>query len=277
MDRITQISPCIQLTGIQLTRPICSIDVESTGTDPVKDRVVSLAIFKIWPDRHFLDFYWLVNPGQPIPADSTKIHGITDEMVKDKPRFNHADIAGSLVTITAGCDIVTYNGRKFDIPILMEELARIKYPVYSWPASDTKIIDACVIFQKKEPRNLEAASKKFTNSDHADAHNSLADAVKTAEVLGGEIEMYPDIGSTVDQLAAYSTPENAVDFAGKLYRDSDGDVRYSIGKAKDVKIKNDPGFGRWMLDKDFTSDTKNCVRAELARLGTKRFGPSNRL
>lgn len=231
--------------SMKLDRPICVLDVESTGTDPVLYRIIELAVVVLSPDGSRTTWEQRFYPGMPIPPESTAIHGITDEDVKDCPMFSVW--AGKILRALDGKDIATYNGWRLDLPILDEELRRCGLKL---DLADVRVIDAYGIFANKEGRKLSDAVAKYCGHSHEDAHGALADASATLDVLQGQLAVYPDLGEMdLAALAAFSRVgggedgRTPVDLAGKLYRDKDGDVCYSFGKARDRKV---PGrLGVW--------------------------------
>lgn len=249
---------------MKLNRPIVSIDFEATGLSVTKDRIISIAASKL---RQFGEdmagiferFTTLINPTVPISPESTEIHGITDEMVKDAPKFHEK--AAELMAFIDGCDLLGFNLLRFDLPILSEELDRCGKIL---DLKGVNIIDAGNIFKLKETRTLEAAMKFYCDKAHEDAHSADADVQATIEVLHGQLARYPDLGEmTVEQLAVFSRMDDNIDLAGKLVRDKDGDACYNFGDKKGTKVRNDQGLAWWLLGKDFTSDTKRHVKAVL--------------
>lgn len=255
---------------MKLDRPIVSIDFEATGLSITKDRIVSIAAEKL---RQFGDdmagiferFTTLINPEQPISSESTEIHGITDEMVKDAPKFHEK--ADELLAFINGCDLIGYNLLRFDLPILSEELDRCGKIL---DLKGVHIIDAGNIFKLKETRTLEAAMLFYCGKTHDEAHNAAGDVQATIEVLHGQLARYADLGGmTVEQLAKFSRMDDNIDLAGKLIRDKDGDACYGFGDKKGTKVKHDTGLAYWILGKDFTSDTKRHVRAVLDEINNE--------
>lgn len=232
---------------------VAVFDLETTGTEVDKARIVSIAISYLFPDGRREDKYSLINPGIPIPKEASDVHGITDEMVKDSPRF--AQIAKSLLDKLNGVSLAGYNVLNYDIPLLAEEFARCGL---DWNLQGVKVYDAMGIFKNMERRRLEDAVKFYCGREITGAHNAAGDVESTIDVLAAQIEKYGlDTPEAVELHGRGSWEKdelvmaNIYDPAGKLYVDSDGDVCYNFGKAKDVKVKNDPGFGSWMLKQDF--------------------------
>lgn len=236
-------------------KPIVFFDLETTGVDPVKDRIVSISAKRITDLITFdvtgsIDY--IVNPGIPIPKEASDIHGITDEMVKNAPHFE--DIFNDVVQFFCDCDLAGFNITNFDVVILWEELHR---EGFDWDLTGVNQIDACTIFKKMEQRTLAAAVKFYIGLEHKEAHNAEGDVNATIQVLRAQLARYKEL-STMDptQLGQFSMQEPRFDLAGKLTIDKDGEPVYAFGKSKGVKVKNDPGFGRWMLRNDFPTQTK---------------------
>ncbi len=233
--------------------PVAVFDLETTGADVVKDRICSIAISFLKPDGSRIDKYMLVNPGFPIPEEATNVHGITNEMVADAPRF--AQIAKSLFDQTNEMDLAGFNIKGFDIPLLAEEFARVDMV---WPSKKSRVFDALGIFMNMERRRLQDAVKFYCGREITDAHNAAGDVASTIDVLTEQIERYGlDSPAKVELHGRGSWDgeelimRDLYDPAGKLYVDEDGAVRYNFGKAKDTKVKDDPGFGQWMLKQEF--------------------------
>lgn len=196
-----------------LDRPICSIDVESTGTDPAKDRIIQLGIVKILPNVIGSPFTYtqLFNPGVPIPPSSTAIHGFNDEVVKGMPKF--ASEAKRILEVIGGCDLLGFNIHNFDLPILWEEFHRAGI---NW-VIDVNVIDAGTIFKKMQPRTLEAAIKQYVYGHEYKAHDALSDAIATWKVFQGQRTQHADLAAmTPTEIAKFSQFDDRIDLAGKL-------------------------------------------------------------
>jgi len=249
--------------NIKLERPICFFDLETTDKDISVARIVSLSVLKLHPDGTEEGKSMLLNPTVPIKQEATDVHGISNDDVKDSPTFQN--ISKSLYKFLKDCDLAGYNSDGFDIPILYEEFSRCDI---EYPTPDVKSIDVFNIFKKKETRDLKAATKFYCNRDLEDAHSSDADTIACKDVFLAQLERYEDLkGKTVDEIMSFSKMDNRVDFAGKIIIDDDGDYAYNFGKSKGNKIKNDTGFGEWMLKQTFlTKNTKSVVRKILEEL-----------
>lgn len=239
--------------ALKLDKTLVCFDLETTGADIAHDRIVSIALSFLEPLGTRLDKYTLVNPGMPIPPEATNVHGITDEMVADAPRF--AQIAKSIHAQITGKDLGGFNIKGFDIALLAEEFARLDLVL---PLEGIKVFDALGIFMNNERRRLQDAVKFYCGREITDAHNAAGDVESTIDVLCAQVAMYGL--DTPEAIALHSrgkwegeelVMQDLYDPAGKLYVDKDGDVCYNFGKAKDTKARVDPGFGGWMLKQDF--------------------------
>ena len=196
---------------LNLKRPIIFFDLETTGVDTAKDRIVEISMAKIMPDGEEIVKTRKLNPEMHIPEEATAIHGITDEDVKDCPTF--AQVAKSLEQFIRGCDFGGFNSNRFDLPVLVEEFLRAGVDV---DFKRRKFIDVQNIFHKKEQRTLVAAYKFYCDKDLDDAHSAEADTLATYEVLKAQLERYPDLENDIDKLAEFSTRAETADYAGRI-------------------------------------------------------------
>jgi DNA polymerase III subunit epsilon len=242
-----------------MNKHIALLDLETTGTDVDSARIVQIAAVKLdyelQPVEEVKVMY--VNPSIPIPAEASEVHKITDEMVKDAPQFKQ--IAKSLHSWLQGCDVLGFNSNRFDVLVLNEEFAREKL---IWPAQGTRLLDVYKIFAEKEQRTLAGAAKFYLQENHDDAHDAKADILMTLRVFDAQRRVYGDIGAmTPDELHSFCNgTEQKLDLAGKIVRNEQGVAVYSFGKDKGKPVKDNPGFGNWMLKNSFTHDTKEVVR-----------------
>lgn len=241
-----------------MKRPLILFDLETTGVNVTKDRIVEISYIKIFPDGSEQSGKLRINPGMPIPAEATAIHHITDEDVKDAPLFK--DVAKNLSKIFEGCDIAGFNSNRFDIPLLMEEFLRAGV---EFDVSDRKFIDVQTIFHKMEQRTLVAAYKFYCHKNLDEAHSADADTRATYEVLKAQLDMYPNLKNDVDFLSKFSSQNRNVDLAGRIIlNDHDVEV-FNFGKYKGQPVaevlKRDSGYFGWMLQGDFPQDTKNAL------------------
>ena len=244
----------------KLTRPLCSIDLETTGTKTSEDRIVQISVIKIFPDGTREKRTRYVNPEMPIPEGATAAHGITDDMVKDEPPFSR--IAYQLHLFVKGCDILAYNGNGFDVPLLYNEFARAGVV---WDLTDIYIVDAMNIFKRKEERTLEAAVKFYCFEEHIGAHDAEKDAQATISVLEGEIDVYEELQEMdIQALSKFSNYDSErADVHGKFCFNENGEYVINFGSNKGKLASAEIGFVEWMMrpDKNFSPDTiKHCQK-----------------
>lgn len=247
---------------MKLTRPLAFIDAEThvpgLQPDPAADRIISFAILRVETNGKESSYEWLLNPGCPISPGATKIHGITDEMVRDCPSFKQR--ASHIMGHINGCDLAGFCCRDYDVPLLWEEFYRAGI---KWDLTGVNIIDAGIIFRVKEERTLTAAMKFYCGKDHAGAHGAKADVAASRDVLWHQLVRYPDLGDMNPGSLSAHLDDGRIDLAGKIVKGPDGRPTYAIGKAKGVAVVDDPGFGHWMLKNNFSEQTKQVLRSIL--------------
>ena len=241
---------------LNLQRPIVFFDLETTGVQITRDRIVEISILKISPDGERETKTRRINPEMPIPAEASAVHGITDADVADCPTF--AQVARSLYTWLEGCDIAGFNSNRFDVPMLVEEFLRAGVAV---DFDDRHFVDVQTIFHKMERRTLEAAYKFYCDKTLENAHSAEADTLATFEVLEAQLDRYPeDLKNDIPALAEFSTHGRRVDFAGSLaYNDKD-EIVINFGKYKGVPVtevfRKDSGYYNWVMGAQFPLETK---------------------
>lgn len=245
---------------LNIQNPIIFFDLETTGVDVAKDRIVELCYIKVFPNGNEEAKSMRINPGIPIPKHSTDVHGITDDDVKDCPHFK--DIAQDLFCAFQGCDLAGFNSNKFDIPLLCEEFLRVGL---DFDVAKRCCIDVQNIYHKLERRTLVAAYQYYCGKDLENAHSALADARATLEVLEAQLDRYPaDLRNDVVFLSEYSKMNNNVDFAGRIIKNDQGVEVFNFGKHKgkpvvDVLLRFDPSYYSWMMQGDFPQNTKQVL------------------
>lgn len=242
---------------MKLTRPLAFVDFETTGTNPAQDRIVQWGLVRRDPDGTTALFEGLVNPGVPIPAEATAVHGITAEMVRDAEptKVALARLLGEL----RGCDLAGYNLFGFDLPLLQAELARHGMPT---ALGDRRVVDVMQVYFRQQPRTLAAAVKHYTSKELVGAHGALVDAGASATVLEAMLNSH-NLPDDVEGLQALSKPEGAVDLQGKFI-EVNGALVVNFGKHKGTSAaKVDRSFFEWMLRQDFAADTKAIARKVL--------------
>lgn len=240
--------------NISLQRPLAFIDLETTGINLGSDRIVEIAIVKIMPDGSKLVKRKLINPEMAIPKESSEIHGITNEMVKDAPTFRQA--ANEIKQFLDNCDISGYNSNKFDIPLLVEEFYRVDQ---DFKIDGRKLLDVQKIFYMMEPRTLSAAYKYYCDKTLVDAHSAEVDATATWEVLDAQLERYPQLGNSIDSIFNVIGEEEIVDFARRMIVQN-GKIVFNFGKHKGKEVEkvlqHERSYYDWMMNGDFPQHTK---------------------
>jgi DNA polymerase-3 subunit epsilon len=240
--------------SLELTQPICFIDLETTGINVSTDRIVEIAIVKIGIDGSKQVKRRLVNPEMPIPKASSDVHGISDEMVKDAPTFKA--IANEIKQFMEGADIGGYNSNRFDVPMLNEEFLRAGINV---DMESRKLLDVQKVFHMMEQRTLSAAYQFYCHKTLEDAHSAEADATATWEILEAQIERYPQIGKTVETIVKFTGEDQIIDFARRLVYEN-GIAVFNFGKHKGKPViqvlKEEPQYYDWMMKGDFALHTK---------------------
>jgi DNA polymerase-3 subunit epsilon len=246
------------MANLNLKNPLVFFDLETTGVNIASDRIVEISYLKIKPNGEEISKTRKINPEMHIPEESSAIHGIYDEDVKDCPTFKQ--VAKSLAADIEGCDLAGFNSNRFDIPLLVEEFLRAGVDI---DLNKRKFIDVQTIFHKKEQRTLSAAYKFYCGKELTDAHTAEADTRATYEVLKSQLDKYSDLENDVEFLSKYSSFNKNVDFAGRFVYDEQENEIINFGKHKGKKLldvlNSDPGYYGWMMSGDFTLDTKRVL------------------
>ena len=263
---------------LNLTKPLVVFDLETTGLDMVKDRVIQISYIKVYPDGREERGNELINPEKPLDPFITQLTGFTDDDLKDKPTFKQ--LAKKLDEVFKGSDIAGFNSNYFDVPLLAEEFLRAGI---DFDFSKARLIDACTIFKKMERRNLASAYKFYCGrkmEDDFEAHRADQDTEATYRVLMGELDYYTEehqralgedptdrvLANDMQVLADFSKANDNVDFAGRIVWQEINGVRtevFNFGKHKGVPVaqvlRNDPGYYSWILAGEFTYNTKQVL------------------
>jgi DNA polymerase-3 subunit epsilon len=252
---------------LHLKRPFVVFDLETTGINISRDRIVELAYIKVFPDGTEEKNTMRFNPQMPIPLETSLIHGIYDADVEDEPTF--ASKAKELADKFTGCDFGGFNSNKFDFPMLVEEFLRSQV---DFETENRKFVDAQRIFHMMEQRNLSAAYKFYCDKNLENAHSAMADTQATYEVLLAQIERYENLENDIEQLHSMSGQSNNVDLAGRIvYNDKKVPV-FNFGKHKGRAVldvfKTEPAYYQWMMDNDFPLETKR----KLTKIKLSGFG-----
>lgn len=263
---------------LNIDKPLVVFDLETTGLDLVKDRIIQISYIKVFPSGEEKRQNMLVNPGRPIPKEVEQLTGISNQLVATQPTFK--ELAEKLKEEFEGCDFAGFNSNHFDIPLLAEEFLRAGI---DFDFGKARLIDAQTIFHKMERRNLAAAYKFYCGrkmEDDFEAHRADEDAEATYRVLMGQLDKYnpetqtepeKQLPNDMDTLAAFSKTNDNVDFAGRMVwktiKDSNGQESrievFNFGKYKGMPVaealRRDPGYYSWILNGDFTNNTKQAL------------------
>ncbi len=246
---------------LHLERPLVVFDLETTGIDPQRDRIVQIGLVRIESDGARHSYETLVDPGRPIPPGATAVHGITDRDVAGQPRFEQ--IVDRVEQLLAGADLAGYNSIRFDLPMLMEEMKRAGRPL---DMEGRRHIDAMVIFHQMERRDLTAAYRFYCDRDLVGAHGALADATATAAILDAQLARYADLPRDSEGLDRFCNPDRDrwLDPDGKLQWNERGEAVLGFGRNRGVPLRqlaaDNPSYLDWILTSDFSPEVKRIVR-----------------
>lgn len=265
-----------------LKKPLAFFDLETTGINIAKDRIIDICIMKAMPGGEVITKTQRVNPGMPIPLESSLIHGIYDDDVQEAPLFK--TVARTLAQFLDGCDLAGFNCNRFDVPLLVEEFLRANV---DFDVKNRRLVDAQRIFHLMEPRNLSAAYRFYCDKELIGAHGAEADTRATLEVLDAQVQRYmgmvarSDGGqdvvfeNDVDMLHSLTANTN-VDLAGRMVLNDKGEEVINFGKHKGVPVlevlKKEPSFYDWMLKGEFPLDTKRRLTEIRLRMLTQVNG-----
>ena len=254
---------------LKLKKPIIFFDLETTGINIAKDRIVEISILKIFPNGNKESKTWLVNPEMEIPKESSDIHGITNEKVVTEPTFN--ELAPKVSEMIKGCDLAGFNSNRFDIPLLAEEMLRAKV---DFSMKNRVSIDVQVIFHKKEERTLSAGYQFYCGKNLDNAHSAEADTNATYEILTAQLDKYEDLENDMKKLSEFTTRKKSVDFAGFIALNEDGQEIFTFGKYKGQKVEDilekDKGYYSWIQNADFPLYTKKVLREIKERMSASK-------
>ena len=246
--------------NLKLHKPLCIFDLETTGTNIGKDRIVEICILKVNPDTSRESKTWLINPEMPIPVEASAVHGIYDKDVENAPTFKEA--APKIMEMLSGADLGGFNSNRFDVPLLAEELLRAGI---DFDLSKFKLIDAQVIFHKMEPRNLTAAYKFYCGKDLEGAHSAEADTLATFEVIDAQVGKYEELPKDINGLSEFSFHNKFADLAGFIAFNENKEEIFTFGKYKGQSVKEifqkDIGYFGWIQNADFPLYTKKILTA----------------
>lgn len=257
--------------NLNLERPLAIFDLETTGTNVTKDRIVEISILKVEPTGEENTFTKRVNPEMEIPKETSEIHGIYQADIENEKTFK--EIAEEVANFIGNADLAGFNSNKFDIPVLMEEFLRVDY---KFAMEDRRFVDVQNIFHKMEQRTLVAAYKFYCDKDLTNAHSAEADVIATYEVLKAQVERYQELENDINFLSKFSKQGNneVIDFAGRIAKNQKGEVIYNFGKHKNKTVEtvaeHEPGYYGWFLNSDFPLYTKQVLKEEMERIKKNR-------
>jgi len=244
--------------SIQLTRPLVIFDLETTGININRDRIVEISMLKVFPNGTEELRTYRINPQISIPKEASAVHGIYDEDVVDKPSFNQ--LAPELNSFLEICDFGGFNSNKFDFPLLVEEFYRADI---EFEINNRKFIDVQRIFHKMEPRNLTAAYKFYCDKSLENAHSAESDTIATWQVLQAQIKRYEQLPNDIKGLHEMSGQGNNVDLAGRFVFNNENIPVFNFGKHKGRPVSDvltrEPSYYNWMMDGDFPLQTKRVL------------------
>lgn len=245
---------------LKLSKPICFFDLETTGIDITKDRIVEISILKVYPNGNKESKTWLVNPTIPIPKAASDVHGITDERVAGEPTFK--ELAKQIHNMIKDSDLAGYNSDRFDIPLLAEEMLRAEV---DFDLRNRVSVDVQTIFHKMEQRTLSAAYKFYCGKDLIDAHTASADTNATYEILKAQLDRYDNLENNIKKLSEFTYRKQIADFAGFIGYNDKGEEIFTFGKHKGKRVEDifdeEPGYFGWLLGADFPLYTKKILTA----------------
>ena len=244
---------------LNLKNPVIFFDLETTGIDVSKDRIVEICYIKVWPNGNEVSRTLRINPEMHIPEQASAVHGIYDADVAECPTFK--EVAKEIANDFTGCDLAGFNSNRFDLPMLAEEFLRAQVDI---DLTRHRAIDVQVIYHKLEQRTLSAAYKFYCGAELVNAHSALADTRATYEILQAQLDRYPDVlVNDMEFLSQFSSFTRNADFAGRIVYDDAGNEVFNFGKYKGEKVETvlvrDSGYYAWMMNGDFPLNTKQVL------------------
>ncbi len=260
--------------NFNLKKDLCFFDIESTGLNVMRDRIIQIAIIKYHKNgAEPEELELMINPGVPISAEAMNVHGITPKDVSNKPVFSQ--VAQQLFDFIGDADLAGYNISRFDVPLLMEEFARVGF---DFDVEKRRLVDVQRIFYKMEPRNLKAALRFYCNKEIEDAHDAMADVRATIDVFKGQLKMYDavdykdddghltpaPIRNDIQALHDFTQDTGTIDVTNRLKYNDKGEVIFNFGKYLGEPVlkvlEKEYNYGHWILSKDFSVQVKKVIR-----------------
>lgn len=243
---------------LNINKPLCFFDLETTGIDIVHDRIVEIAMLKLMPNGNQEMKVLRVNPEMPIPPEATQIHGISDDDVRNEPPFRA--LAKTVMAFMEGCDLAGFNSNRFDLPLLAEELMRAGHEL---DLKQRKLIDVLTIFHRMEPRTLTAAYRFYCQKELDNAHSAAADTQATFEVLEAQLDRYPELPNDMASLDKLCGSGRTLDLMGRIVLNEAGVPIFNFGKHKGKPVadvlRQEPSYYSWMMNGDFSLYTKKVI------------------
>ncbi|MCX7953896.1 MAG: 3'-5' exonuclease [Bacteroidales bacterium] len=243
---------------LKLKRPLIFLDIETTGLNIVKDRIIEIGLIKFFPDKSIKEYNYLINPEKKIPEETIKIHHITNEMVKNKPRFK--EIASELYEILANSDLAGFNIINFDLPFLVEEFLRCNI---QFNYRNISVIDVRNIYLYYEKRTLEAAYNFYCNKILTDAHRALNDAKATFEIFLQQLQIYPELSENIEEYNKFTNYKKLIDINGFIITNENNEPIFNFGKYKGLPVadvlRENTGYLGWIMNAEFPQNTKLII------------------
>ncbi len=251
---------------LNLDNAIVFFDLETTGVNVATDRIVEISMIKIKTNNEQTTINYRINPTIPIPGESSAIHGIYDEDVKNEPTFK--DVANDIYRFIENCDLAGYNSNHFDVPLLAEEFLRVNIP---FDTKNRRLVDVQNIYHKMEQRTLEAAYRFYCDKELQNAHSANADTNATYEILLAQLDRYDNLENNIDFLHRFSSRTKQIDFAGRLVYNKEGIPVFNFGKYKGMPVRDvlskDTGYYGWIMRGEFPLYTKMKLKELMEEQG----------
>jgi DNA polymerase-3 subunit epsilon len=258
-----------RLDNLNIDKPLVFIDIETTGLDKSRDRIIEFSAIKIYPDGNEEHLTLRINPQMPIPKEATAIHGITDKDIVDSPKFYQC--AADIRNFLKDSDLAGFNIVRFDLPLLENEFRRINM---EFSRQGCNLVDSQIIFHLLEPRNLEAAYRKYCEKELVNAHSAEADVRATVEVLLGQLNQHPELPRDIKKLADYCLPDRDkyIDAEGKFIW-ANGKAICTFGKFRGMSLKQiaktEPSYLEWLSSPDFSLEVQDLAKNAMRGIFSK--------
>lgn len=256
--------------ALHIEKPIVFFDIESTGLNIIRDRIVEICLLKVWPDGKEEVMVHRLNPMVPISAESSQIHGITEDMILDKPTFK--EVSKEIYDFIGDSDIAGFNSMKFDLPMIQEEFLRSDM---DFDLKARNLIDVQMIFHKMEERTLSAAYRFYCNRELENAHNAEADTRATYEVFKAQVERYEPLKTDMKTISEFIGLHLRLDLEGRIIWNDQGQEIFNFGKHKGRTVEEvfqrEPNYYKWMMEGEFLASTKKIITDIRMRMLKNKF------